>query len=82
MAQATEVMRLRLWSPPDLSAHGQFTALLKVNTKPSVKRCVFHGLYPCTVNVPAQQEFSELPLILLVCLDHLRSPVRRCVFKP
>lgn len=66
---------------PDLCAHRHFTALLKVNTKPSVKRCVFHGLYSSTVNVPAQQEFAEPPLILPVCLDRLRSAVRRCVFR-
>lgn len=66
---------------PDLSTERHFTAPLKVNTKPSVKRCVFHGLYTPTVNVPAQQEFAELPLIPPVCLDRLWSPVRSYVFK-
>lgn len=55
-----KLVSLRLWSP-DRSTERQFTALLKVNKKLSLKRHGFHGLCAPTVNVPAQHEFAGLP---------------------
>lgn len=56
----TELVSLRLWSA-DHRSERQFTALLKVNKKLSLKRHIFHGLCAPTVNVPAQRELAGLP---------------------